>query len=113
MFSKDNRDKDTMYSLLLLLSGILTDKSSQEDVIENAHIIINCLTRMVSYPHMMLVRETALQCLVAMSMLPHSRIYPLRKQVLQAVSRALDDPKRSVRLQAVRCRQAWLSLATT
>ncbi|KAL3735914.1 hypothetical protein ACJRO7_024955 [Eucalyptus globulus] len=113
MFSKDNQDKDTMYSLLLLLSGILTDKSSQEDVIENAHIIINCLTRMVSYPHMMLVRETALQCLVAMSVLPHSRIYPLRKQVLQAVSRALDDPKRSVRLQAVTCRQAWLSLATT
>ncbi|XP_048129952.1 MMS19 nucleotide excision repair protein homolog isoform X2 [Rhodamnia argentea] len=28
MFSKDNLDKDTMYSLLLLLSGILTDKSS-------------------------------------------------------------------------------------
>ncbi|KAI3416950.1 MMS19 nucleotide excision repair protein [Psidium guajava] len=113
MFSKDNLDKDTMYSLLLLLSGILTDKSSQEVVIENAHIIINCLTRMVSYPHMMLVRETALQCLVAMSMLPHSRIYPLRAQVLQAVSRALDDPKRSVRLQAVRCRQAWSSSPVT
>ncbi|KAI6690097.1 hypothetical protein NL676_026925 [Syzygium grande] len=113
MFSKDNQDKDTMYSLLLLLSGILTDKSSQEVVIENAHIIINCLTRMISYPHMMLVRETALQCLVAMSMLPHSRIYPLRTQVLQAVSRSLDDSKRSVRLQAVRCRQAWSSPAAT
>lgn len=32
--------------------------AGQEVVIENAHIIINCLTRMVSYPHMM-VRDSS------------------------------------------------------
>lgn len=107
LLSKDVLDKDIMYSLLLVLSGILTDKNGQEGVIENAHIIINYLIGFVSYPHTMLVRETTIQCLVAMSELPHTRIYPMRIQVLQAVSKALDDPKRAVRQEAVRCRQAW------
>ncbi|CAK7356760.1 unnamed protein product [Dovyalis caffra] len=107
LLSKDVLDKDIMYSLLLVLSGILTDKNGQEAVIENAHIISNCLVEFVTYPHMMLVRETTIQCLVAISELPHTRIYPMRIQVLQAVSKALDDPKRAVRQEAVRCRQAW------
>ncbi|KAB5563912.1 hypothetical protein DKX38_003966 [Salix brachista] len=145
LLSKDVLDKDIMYSLLLVLSGILTDKNGktvyvniiifnfkgvyhisnpffvsvkvifsykleragQEAVIENAHIIINCLIGFATYPHTMLVRETTIQCLVAMSQLPHARIYPMRIQVLQAVSKALDDPKRAVRQEAVRCRQAW------
>ncbi|KAJ9179251.1 hypothetical protein P3X46_011061 [Hevea brasiliensis] len=105
-------DKDVMYGLLLVLSGILTDKNGKEAVVENAHIIIKCLIELVAYPHMMLVRETAIQCLVAMSELPHTRIYPLRIQVLQAMSKALDDPKRAVRQEAVRCRQAWASIAS-
>ena len=32
-------------------------------------------------------------------------LYPYK--VLQAISKALDDPKRAVRQEAVRCRQAW------
>ncbi|KAB1218501.1 hypothetical protein CJ030_MR3G026381 [Morella rubra] len=107
MLSKDNLEKDTLYGLLLVLSGILTDKNGQEAVIENAHLVINCLTGLIACPHMMLVRETAIQCLVAMSELPHARIYPMRMQVLQVISNALDDPKRAVRQEAVRCRQAW------
>ncbi|KAL6996405.1 hypothetical protein U1Q18_006533 [Sarracenia purpurea var. burkii] len=64
-----------------------------------------------------LVRETAIQCLVAMSALPHARIYPMRIQfspfqVLRTLSNALDDPKRAVRQEAVRCRQAWASIAS-
>lgn len=31
-------------------------------------------------------------------------------QVLQAICKALDDPKRAVRQEAVRCRRAWLVL---
>ncbi|XP_058006222.1 uncharacterized protein LOC110638879 isoform X5 [Hevea brasiliensis] len=45
-----------------------------------------------------------------MSELPHTRIYPLRVQVLQALSKAFDDPKKAVRQEAVRCRQAWRQL---
>lgn len=31
-------------------------------------------------------------------------------QVVRAISNALDDPKRAVRQEAVRCRQAWLRI---
>lgn len=110
--SNDILHKDVLYSLLLILSAILTDKMGQEAATENAHIIINCLVALISYPHMMLVRETAIQCLVAMSGLPYTRIFPLRTQVIQGVVKALDDPKRIVRQEAVRCRQAWASTAS-
>ncbi|THF99081.1 hypothetical protein TEA_007038 [Camellia sinensis var. sinensis] len=148
MLSEEISDRDIIYSILLVLSGILTDKNGQEAVVENAHIIISRLLGLISYPHMMtrvkkgivnlgvslvdlflwinvpapveimqklsfcvqLVRETAIQCLVAMSALPHARIYPMRTQVLRTISNALGDPKRAVRQEAVRCRQAWLEL---
>ncbi|KAG4955433.1 hypothetical protein JHK85_041813 [Glycine max] len=101
------QDKDMLYGLLLVLSGILMEKNGQEAVVENAHIIINCLIKLVGYPHKMLVRETAIQCLVALSELPHARIYPMRTQVLRAISKCLDDSKRAVRHEAVKCRQTW------
>lgn len=113
MLTEDIQDKDILYGLLLVLSGMLTEKNGQEAVIENAHIIINGLTKLVDYPHKTLVRETAIQCLVALSELPHVRIYPLRTQVLQAIFKCLDDTKRSVRNEAVKCRQAWASIASS
>ncbi|KAK6914821.1 MMS19, C-terminal [Dillenia turbinata] len=112
MLSEDFHSKDIIYNLLLVLSGILTDKTGQEAALENVHTTINCLTRLISYPHMMLVRETAIQCIAAMSELKHARIYPMRLQISQALSKALDDPKRDVRREAVRCRQAWASIAS-
>ncbi|XP_057505106.1 MMS19 nucleotide excision repair protein homolog isoform X2 [Actinidia eriantha] len=112
ILSEDISDKDVIYNVLLVLSGILTDKNGQEAVVENVHMIIGRLLGLISYPHMMLVRETVIQCLVAMSVLPHAKIYPMRTQVLRAISNALDDPKRAVREEAVRCRQAWASIAT-
>ncbi|KAJ1378148.1 MMS19, C-terminal [Sesbania bispinosa] len=112
MLKEDIQDKDILYGLLLVLSGILTEKNGQEAVIENAHIIINCLIKLVDYPHKTLVRETAIQCLVALTELPYVRIYPMRTQVLQAISKCLDDAKRTVRHEAVKCRQAWASIAS-
>lgn len=112
MLSEEISDRDIIYSILLVLSGILTDKNGQEAVVENAHIIVSHLLGLISYSHMMLVRETAIQCLVAMSTLPHARIYPMRTQVLRTISNALGDPKRAVRQEAVRCRQAWASIAS-
>ncbi|XP_058180836.1 MMS19 nucleotide excision repair protein homolog [Rhododendron vialii] len=112
ILSEDISNSEVIYSVLLVLSAILTDNTGQEAVVENAYIIITRLLGLISYPHMMLVRETAIQCLVAMSALPHSRIYPMRSQVLRAISNALDDPKRAVRQEAVRCRQAWATIAS-
>ncbi|KAK1290931.1 hypothetical protein QJS10_CPB18g01008 [Acorus calamus] len=112
VLSVDVQNKDLIYSLLLVLSGIIVDDNGKEAITENAHTIINLLVQLVMYPHMMLVRETAIQCLIAMSALPHALIYPMRLQVLQAVSKALNDRKRPVRQEAVRCRQAWASMAS-
>ncbi|MCD9640271.1 mms19 nucleotide excision repair [Datura stramonium] len=81
--------------------------AGQEAIIENAPTVIRSLIELTSYPYMMVIRETAIQCLGAMSELPHARIYPMRIQVLQAITKALDDPKRAVRLEAVKCRLAW------
>lgn len=111
VLSEDIHNKDMIYNLLLVFSGLLMDKRGQDIAVENAHVIINCMTGLLSYPHKMLVRETAIQCLVAVSGMPHTRIYPMRIQVLRALSKVLDDPKRTVRQEAVRCHQAWSSIA--
>ncbi|XP_027770955.1 MMS19 nucleotide excision repair protein homolog isoform X2 [Solanum pennellii] len=112
ILSKDISHKEIIYSVLIVLSGILTDKNGQETIIENAPMVIRRLIELTSYPYMMVIRETAIQCLGAMSELPHARIYPMRTQVLQAITKALDDPKRVVRLEAVKCRLAWASIAS-
>ncbi|XP_049394231.1 MMS19 nucleotide excision repair protein homolog [Solanum stenotomum] len=112
ILSKDMSHKEIIYSVLLVLSGILTDKNGQEAIIENAPMVIRRLIELTSYPYVMVIRETAIQCLGAMSELPHARIYPMRTQVLQAITKALDDPKRVVRLEAVKCRLAWASIAS-
>ncbi|KAL1810839.1 hypothetical protein ACET3Z_020904 [Daucus carota] len=111
VLSEDILNKDIVYCILLVLSGIMTDKKRSEVVEENAHIIVRRLIALMSYPHMMVIRETAIQCLTAMSELPHARIYPMRTQVLLSLLKTLDDPKRAVRLEAVKCRQAWASIA--
>ncbi|KAG6490873.1 hypothetical protein ZIOFF_052203 [Zingiber officinale] len=133
--------KKIVYSLLLVLSGILMDDNGKVTILENIHTVIECLIKLISYPDLMIrfpscelsigiqkrsltptsvrkvcaelsqiVRETAIQCLVAMSVLPHARIFPFRPRVLKAVATALDDRKRAVRQEAVRCRQAWFEL---
>ncbi|KAL2940243.1 MMS19 nucleotide excision repair protein-like protein [Bienertia sinuspersici] len=111
VLSEDILNKDMIYNLLLVFSGLLMDKNGQDIAVENAHAIINCLIGLLSYPHKMLVRETAIQCLAAVSGMPHARIYPMRIEVLRALSKVLDDPKRTVRQEAVRCLQAWSSIA--
>ncbi|KAL9681946.1 hypothetical protein QQ045_013738 [Rhodiola kirilowii] len=110
LLSKDALNKEIIHRLLVVLYTILTEESvaGQEIVKENANIIINCLIGLAAYPHMMFVRETSIQCLTALSRLPHTRVYPMKTQVLKVISNALDDPKRAVRLQAVKCREAWL-----
>ncbi|KAL9268702.1 MMS19 nucleotide excision repair protein-like protein [Drosera capensis] len=108
VLSEDILDKELVYSLLLVLSAVLTDRNGQQVIEENAPFIVNCLCRLVSYRHKMLVRETAIQCLIAMTGVMHVRIYPMRAQVLKAVSKVLDDLKRAVRQEAVRCWQAWI-----
>ncbi|EOA12831.1 hypothetical protein CARUB_v10025791mg [Capsella rubella] len=113
VLSVDSVEKETLFSLLLVLSGTLTDTKGQQSAEDNAHIIIECLVKLTSYPHLLVVRETAIQCLATLLELPHRRIYPFRRQVLKAIAKSLDDPKRRVREEAIRCKQAWASITST
>lgn len=111
MLREDTTDKDLIYDILLVLSGILTDTNGKEVATDNSDTIINALIGLVSYPHRMFVRETAIQCLIATSEFPHIKIYPFRTKVLLNISKALDDPKWAVRQEALRCQKAWSSIA--
>ncbi|KAG0488962.1 hypothetical protein HPP92_007773 [Vanilla planifolia] len=102
----DVLNKDLVYSLLLVLSGFLIDEKGKEGILVYVHTIIDRLVKLISYPHMKLIRETAIQCLTAITSLPYTRIYPMKVQVLKALSVALDDKKRIVRQEAVKCRHA-------
>lgn len=55
------------------------------------------------------VRETALQCLLLLVELPYTALHSYRRTVATALAAAVDDDRRVVRLQAARCRQAWLA----
>ncbi|CAN6456758.1 unnamed protein product [Victoria cruziana] len=112
ILSEDQLNKNLIYSLLLVLSGILVDENGKEAVLDDVASIINNLVQLVSFPHMMIVRETAIQCLIAISGLPQVKIFPYGRQVLKAVRRALDDRKRSVRQEAVRCHHTWESITS-
>ncbi|KAG9326737.1 hypothetical protein KVV02_008627 [Mortierella alpina] len=59
----------------------------------------------------MKVRITALKCLGAQpKSLPFTALRPYKSQVLKELERSLDDPKRSVRREAVECRSQWFTL---
>ncbi|KAF2480474.1 Dos2-interacting transcription regulator of RNA-Pol-II-domain-containing protein [Neohortaea acidophila] len=57
------------------------------------------------------VRAKALQCLTLVPrQLKRETVVPYRRQVVKKLMFCLDDGKREVRAEAVRCRKAWLGL---
>ncbi|KAK3064500.1 hypothetical protein LTR53_018474, partial [Teratosphaeriaceae sp. CCFEE 6253] len=57
------------------------------------------------------VRAQALQCLALVPrQLKREAVVPYRRQVVKRLQACLDDGKRVVRAEAVRCRTAWLGL---
>ncbi|KAF2435629.1 ARM repeat-containing protein [Tothia fuscella] len=57
------------------------------------------------------VRARALQCLtLAPAAMRTELVIPFRKQVVKRLTAALDDSRRIVRLEAVRCRAKWIEL---
>jgi DNA repair/transcription protein MET18/MMS19 len=57
------------------------------------------------------VRAKALQCLALVPrQLKREAVVPYRRQVVKRLLACLDDRKRNVRAEAVRCRTAWLAL---
>lgn len=57
------------------------------------------------------VRSKSLQCLALVPrQLRREVVMPFRRQVVKRLMGCLDDPKRTVRNEGVRCRMAWLGL---
>ncbi|KAG0566152.1 hypothetical protein KC19_7G042200 [Ceratodon purpureus] len=109
----DPSDSDLLLSTLLALSAFLVDVHQGRSVAgEHVSSIVKRMLTLIQYQYSVVVRETALQCLGAVVGLPYTRVYPLRTEVLKALSAALDDRKRVVRKEAVRCRQAWTLIAS-
>lgn len=104
---REQMHSEVLLSLLLVLSALLVDKNVEELSSQHVPAIVSRLLMLICYPFSMMVRETSLLCLGAVVGLPHARVFPLRTQVLRALMDALDDPKRAVRMQAIRCCRAW------
>eukprot|EP00850_Spirogloea_muscicola_P018909 SM000178S03474 [mRNA] locus=s178:240009:249945:- [translate_table: standard] len=92
-------------SALFVLANILMDPLQGGEVVSNyLPSIVSRLLPLLSYLPSRTVRETALQCLLILVDFSHAQLYPLRTQVvpydfygnvLKALNKALDDPKRS------------------
>ncbi|CAK9232221.1 unnamed protein product [Sphagnum troendelagicum] len=104
----DPSDSESLLALLLAVSGFLVDDCTGRPIAaEHVSSLVKRLLVLVQYEHSPVVRKTALQCLGAVVGLPYAGVFPLRREVLKALLSALDDRKRVVRKEAVRCRQAW------
>nr|POF12769.1 mms19 nucleotide excision repair protein like [Quercus suber] len=72
--------------------------------------LLNC-TATVDQGNSAAVRQKALQCLLLLPrQLKRENVVPYRRQVAKRLQTCLDDAKRNVRAEAVRCRTAWLGL---
>lgn len=69
--------------------------------------LVSALLALAAHRPSAAVRETALQCLMLLLEMPYTALHPYRRAVGAALAVAVDDNRRAVRLQAVRCRQAW------
>ncbi|MCO5594719.1 hypothetical protein L7F22_048752 [Adiantum nelumboides] len=107
--SDGERHSDVLLSVLLVLSAILVDR--HEIASDHVPAIIGRLLNLINYGYSAMVRETSLLCLGTLVALPYTRVFPFRTQVLRSLTNALDDPRRGVRKEAIRCRRAWDSLS--
>ncbi|GBG78155.1 hypothetical protein CBR_g26190 [Chara braunii] len=110
--SAEPRDRDVLHACLLVLSFFLTDTGRGKMMaLEVIGSITAQLLPLARYPHSMLVRETAIQCLAVIASYPHASIYPHRNQVIPVLAAAKGDVKRAVRKEAVKCYGLWLAVA--
>ncbi|KAG6545229.1 hypothetical protein Mapa_013341 [Marchantia paleacea] len=107
-------DSDYVLQLLLALSSFLVDESHGRSIAgEYVQSMVNRLVPVSQYQSSMMIRESALQCLAAIVGLSFPRVFPVKSQVMKAITIALDDKKRLVRKEAVRCREVWSAITST
>ncbi|KAF2463023.1 ARM repeat-containing protein [Lindgomyces ingoldianus] len=90
-----------------LISRLLNTSSS----IPSGKVILSSDVRKEIPANSMRVRATALRCLTLVpEQLRQEIVLPYRGQVVKKLTAALDDRKREVRGQAVKCRAKWLAV---
>ena len=112
-------DADALAAVATLAAAFLSDPRGRTAMAahaeEHAGAIVEALCRLGGGGRSgdatnLETRETAMEALVAATSLPFAAVYPQRRAVAAAATRALDDPKRRVRRAAARCREVWLAL---
>lgn len=94
----------TLVELLEMEAGL---KAAEGDLSR----IMPLVCELTRYQPSMAVRQSALDCLIALNRLPYPVVHSYRKIVDKAAAAATDDAKRAVRLNAAACRMVWKGTA--
>lgn len=106
----ERQDQEVKSSTLTIFESLLMhDPTIAEE--HSASLITRLLNSTTAPQNLPKVRAKALQCLtlVPRQLKPES-VMPYRRPVVKKLLGCLDDAKRNVRAEAVRCRSAWLAL---
>jgi DNA repair/transcription protein MET18/MMS19 len=106
----DLSDQDPKASTLTIFESVLmhNPEAVSEHTASLITRLLNCTTAPVNTAK---VRAKGLQCLALVpKQLKTELVVPYRRQVVKKLMVSLDDKKRDVRAEAVRCRSAWLGL---
>lgn len=95
---------EILQSTLTTLSGVLDHNKDtvQEYIVTMATRLLSLVTHTK-----MRIRIVVLKCLTSVSYYPSYQIVPMKPQVIRKLRTVLDDKKRLVRKEAIRCSNAW------
>ncbi|KAF2146583.1 uncharacterized protein K452DRAFT_241456 [Aplosporella prunicola CBS 121167] len=103
--AEDDVKKATIDTLIAILGN--NPKSIEEHA---SSLISRLLTTATTKTNPPAVRAVALKCLsLVPTQLRGEVVLPFKRQVVKKLTAALDDGKRAVRTEAVRCRGSWLA----
>lgn len=94
----------TMYSLIFDAPEIIT---------RHVTSLVPMLLGLSQFQLSMKIRMEALKCLGAMTTCPHHAVYPYKTKVCKTLAQSVDDKKRLVRKEAVKCRNEWYLLGSS
>lgn len=106
----DSEEQDVKYSALTIFESLLMHNPSLAAE-HSASLITRLLNSTAAPGNQEKVRVKALQCLTLVPrQLKQESVVPYRRPVVKKLLACLDDNKRSVRAEGVKCRSAWLAL---
>eukprot|EP00794_Sanderia_malayensis_P008085 gene8085-8950_t len=98
-------DLDILSSTLATITALDAPKVIKDHVTS----LVPRLLSLTGFPSLD-VRVRAIRCLASLCKLPPHVIYPYQKNVVRTLKTCLDDKKRFVRKEAIKCRSRWYLL---